>query len=193
MSATLWAGTNSGNIYVFTIAIPPSDKRKESSITVQLGKEIRLKHAAPVLSITVLDGQSKPFPPPLAVKKELASAPDTSAAHKVLICSEEQFKVSYFYCHLHSVFVSFAGVSCKYNYVLMLYRYQVFSFVSWCGSIAPGVHSSPTEALHEAQAHCPGWQPCAQDWLWRVLLFFRQLLQRDLFHSGHQPGRCLRL
>lgn len=56
MSATLWAGTNSGTIYVFTIAIPPTDKRKELPITVQLGKEIHLKHAAPVLSVTILDG-----------------------------------------------------------------------------------------------------------------------------------------
>uniref|UniRef100_A0A6A7FXL5 Lethal(2) giant larvae protein homolog 1-like n=3 Tax=Hirondellea gigas TaxID=1518452 RepID=A0A6A7FXL5_9CRUS len=93
MSATLWAGTNSGAIYVFTIAIPPSDKRKEVPITVQLGKEIHLKHAAPVMCIAILDGKARPFPPPLAVKKELAPAPDTSAPHKVLICSEEQLKV----------------------------------------------------------------------------------------------------
>ncbi|XP_018014313.1 lethal(2) giant larvae protein homolog 1 isoform X2 [Hyalella azteca] len=93
MSATLWAGTNSGAIFVFTIAIPPSEKRKELPVTVQLGKEIHLKHAAPVLSVTILDGQSRPFPPPLAVKKELVKGPDTSAPHKVLICSEEQFKV----------------------------------------------------------------------------------------------------
>lgn len=54
---------------------------------------ISAQHAAPVLSVMILDGRSRPFPPPLAVKKELAPAPDTSAPHKVLICSEEQFKV----------------------------------------------------------------------------------------------------
>ena len=68
-----------------------------------LAKEIRLKHKAPVLSIVVLDGANQsighgsniPF---------IESRPSTSdlpfptnsenvLSHKVLICSEEQFKV----------------------------------------------------------------------------------------------------
>lgn len=93
MSATLWAGTNSGAIYVFTIAIPPSEKRAEVPLSVQLGKEIHLKHGAPVISICILDGASRPFPEPMAVKKEAAPHPNTSMPHRVLICSEEQFKV----------------------------------------------------------------------------------------------------
>ena len=93
MSATLWAGTNSGYIYVFTIAIPPSEKRATTPLTVQLGKEIHLKHGAPVINIMILDAASRPFPEPLAVKKEASPPPDTSGQHKVLICSEEQFKV----------------------------------------------------------------------------------------------------
>lgn len=93
MSATLWAGTNSGAIYVFTIAIPPSEKRGEVPLSVQLGKEIHLKHGAPVISICILDGASRPFPGPMAVKKEAAPHPNTNMPHRVLICSEEQFKV----------------------------------------------------------------------------------------------------
>lgn len=93
MSATLWAGTNSGSIFVFTVAIPPSDKRQEVALTVQLGKEIHLKHGAPVLGVWVLDGAGRPFPPPMAVKKDVASPPSTALPHRVLICSEEQFKV----------------------------------------------------------------------------------------------------
>lgn len=93
MSATLWAGTNSGSIFVFTIAIPPSDKRKEVPLTVQLGKEIHLKHGAPVLGVWVLDGSGLPLPVPMAVKKDAAPPPSTSLPHRVLICSEEQFKV----------------------------------------------------------------------------------------------------
>ena len=38
-------------------------------------------------------GSGKPFPRPLAVKKELEPQPDTTQPHKVLIVSEEQFKV----------------------------------------------------------------------------------------------------
>ncbi|KAK7072313.1 Lethal(2) giant larvae protein 1, partial [Halocaridina rubra] len=93
MSATLWAGTNSGAIFVFTVAIPPSDKRSEITLTVQLGKEIHLKHGAPVISICILDGASRPFPEPMAVKKEAAPAANPNQPHRVLICSEEQFKV----------------------------------------------------------------------------------------------------
>ncbi|XP_064105601.1 lethal(2) giant larvae protein homolog 1-like isoform X1 [Macrobrachium nipponense] len=93
MSATLWAGTNSGAIFVFTIAIPPSDKRSEITLTVQLGKEIHLKHGAPVISICILDGASRPFPEPMAVKKEAAAPHNSNQPHRVLICSEEQFKV----------------------------------------------------------------------------------------------------
>ncbi|XP_047485620.1 lethal(2) giant larvae protein homolog 1-like isoform X1 [Penaeus chinensis] len=93
MSATLWAGTNSGAIFVFTIAIPPSEKRNEIPLSVQIGKEIHLKHGAPVISICVLDGANRPFPEPMAVKKEAAPAPNPNMPHRVLICSEEQFKV----------------------------------------------------------------------------------------------------
>ncbi|KAG7153637.1 LLGL scribble cell polarity complex component 2-like [Homarus americanus] len=93
MSATLWAGTNSGAIFVFTISIPPSEKRGEVPLSVQLGKEIHLKHGAPVISVCILDGASRPFPEPMAVKKEAAPSPNSSLPHRVLICSEEQFKV----------------------------------------------------------------------------------------------------
>lgn len=93
MSATLWAGTNSGAIYIFTIAIPPSEKRLEVPLTVQLGKEIHLKHGAPVINIMILDGISAPFPDPMAVKRGAAPAPDNSGQHRVFITSEEQFKV----------------------------------------------------------------------------------------------------
>ncbi|KAB7500068.1 Lethal(2) giant larvae-like protein 2 [Armadillidium nasatum] len=93
MSATLWAGTNSGAVFIFTIAIPPSEKRLEVPLTVQLGKEIHLKHGAPVINTLILDGASIPFPNPMAVKRGASSAPDTSGPHRVLITSEEQFKV----------------------------------------------------------------------------------------------------
>lgn len=52
---TLWAGTNNGGVYAFTIAVPNTNKRKDESPTCQLAKEIQLKHRAPVIGITVLD------------------------------------------------------------------------------------------------------------------------------------------
>lgn len=83
-------------------------------LTVPLvAKEIRLKHKAPVLSIVVLDGSNQSIgqgssittmestpvtsssPAPTTATSESASpaSPVAAASHKVLICSEEQFKV----------------------------------------------------------------------------------------------------
>ena len=82
-SPTLWAGTNSGQVMVFLLTIPANEeeKRKEDKVTCILGKEIQLKHRAPVISIQVLDVRGFP----LTDCKE--------APHKVLIASEEQFKM----------------------------------------------------------------------------------------------------
>lgn len=100
-SATLWSGTNSSCVSVFILNVPPrpppqpptqnneanvdgGDVPPPKPITGQLAKEIQLKHRAPVIAISLfdqhgvpLDFQSKPGPGP----------------HKVLIASEEQFKV----------------------------------------------------------------------------------------------------
>ncbi|KAK6642514.1 hypothetical protein RUM43_004016 [Polyplax serrata] len=80
-SPTFWAGTNNGTVYAFTISMPPHQKRREADVRSQLGKEIQLKHRAPVLSVTVVDSNSLPL------------NKDSALPHRVLICSEEQFKV----------------------------------------------------------------------------------------------------
>jgi len=84
MSATLWAGTNTGQVLVFVLTITPSDKRNKDKVTAVLGKEIQLRHRAPVIDMTVLDmgglcidGGQSVYPPP----------------HRILITSEEQFKM----------------------------------------------------------------------------------------------------
>lgn len=41
---TLWAGTNNGTVYVFTIVVPSSSKRETDDVVCQLAKEIQLKH-----------------------------------------------------------------------------------------------------------------------------------------------------
>lgn len=87
-TATLWAGTNNGTVYVFTINVPGGNKRETDDVTCQLGKEIQLKHRAPVIAIAILDGSSKPLPEPLENRKA-----DYSQPHKVIIASEEQFKI----------------------------------------------------------------------------------------------------
>ncbi|XP_013142999.1 PREDICTED: lethal(2) giant larvae protein, partial [Papilio polytes] len=89
---TLWAGTNNGTVYAFTIHVPNTNKRKEEPVTCQLAKEIQLKHRAPVIGITVLDGASVPLPDPLEVERGVSALPE-AGTHRVLITSEEQFKV----------------------------------------------------------------------------------------------------
>lgn len=89
---TLWAGTNNGTVYAFTLHVPNTNKRKEDPVTCQLAKEIQLKHRAPVIGITVLDGASVPLPDPLEVERGVSPLPEPGT-HRVVITSEEQFKI----------------------------------------------------------------------------------------------------
>ncbi|XP_074094128.1 LLGL domain-containing protein l(2)gl isoform X1 [Cotesia typhae] len=90
---TLWAGTNNGTVYVFTLGIPASARRNEDDVNCTLGKEIQLKHRAPVIAITILDGSNVPLPEPFEVEKGVTTGPDMTAPHRVVIASEEQFKI----------------------------------------------------------------------------------------------------
>ena len=55
ISATLWAGTNSGQILIFLLNIPiGEEKRKTDKASAMLAKEIQLKHKAPVISVQVI-------------------------------------------------------------------------------------------------------------------------------------------
>ncbi|KAL1117405.1 hypothetical protein AAG570_004731 [Ranatra chinensis] len=85
MTPTLWAGTNNGTVYVFTIAIPGGTKRTEESVSCQLGKEIQLKHRAPVIGICLIDGACNSV--------DSSRTEDHPPPHRVLICSEEQIKL----------------------------------------------------------------------------------------------------
>ncbi|KAK6312620.1 hypothetical protein J4Q44_G00182840 [Coregonus suidteri] len=105
---TLWAGTNSGSVYAYALEVPGVGSGSgsgsgrgrggaggEGSVCVEavLGKEIQLMHRAPVVSICVLDGRGKPLPEPYQASLDLATAPDMTNPHSVLIASEEQLKV----------------------------------------------------------------------------------------------------
>ncbi|XP_077980343.1 lethal(2) giant larvae protein homolog 1-like [Glandiceps talaboti] len=90
---TFWAGTNAGIIYVYTLSIPGEEKRSEEDVTAELGKEIRLKHHAPVVAMSVVDHDGYPIPDPIDVKNERTKAPNMAGGHSIVICSEEQFKV----------------------------------------------------------------------------------------------------
>ncbi|CAF1916654.1 unnamed protein product [Rotaria magnacalcarata] len=109
---SLWAGTNGGHVYVYSIIGFESQTLNRTTITTDqtsscsLAKEIRLKHKAPVLSIIVLDGLNQSIGQgsniPLIDSKFLTTEipiqttpthSENVTSHKVLICSEEQFKI----------------------------------------------------------------------------------------------------
>ncbi|XP_050540876.1 lethal(2) giant larvae protein isoform X2 [Daktulosphaira vitifoliae] len=92
ITPTIWAGTNNGSVYIFTISIPPNDKRKERRVTSQLGKEIQLKHRAPVIGITVVDSENRSVTE-LLENYSSTKPLDICGPHKVIITSEEQFKI----------------------------------------------------------------------------------------------------
>ena len=114
---SLWIGTNSGHVYVYSIiGFEPQSSNGSAIATDQthacsLAKEIRLKHRAPVLSIVVLDGSYHSIGQgsniPLSSTPEVSTSESNSDhvnTHRVLICSEEQFKVrayssSFSTCH----------------------------------------------------------------------------------------------
>lgn len=58
---SLWAGTNAGHIFVCYLTIPEGEKRTEEEVQVEIGKEIKLKHKAPVVSMFVVDKEGTPL------------------------------------------------------------------------------------------------------------------------------------
>ncbi|XP_054707407.1 lethal(2) giant larvae protein homolog 1-like [Uloborus diversus] len=90
---TLWIGTSSGSIYIYTITMPASDCRTSDAVMCQLGKEIQLKHQASVLSIHVIDHRGYPLPDPINVQHQRTKPADLCGSHRVVVCTEEQIKI----------------------------------------------------------------------------------------------------
>uniref|UniRef100_A0A1B0FDF2 Lethal(2) giant larvae protein n=1 Tax=Glossina morsitans morsitans TaxID=37546 RepID=A0A1B0FDF2_GLOMM len=93
-SPTLWSGTNASTVSVFLLHLPLSqassgDKADVSNtprrISAQLAKEIQLKHRAPVVGIAVFDNTG--------CSVDQITSGNGVAPHRVLIASEEQFKI----------------------------------------------------------------------------------------------------
>jgi lethal(2) giant larvae protein len=100
LTNSLWVGTNTGVIYIYALQIPDKQHRFNQHINCILAKEMRLKHRAPVVHIQVIDQNCTPLPEHNTSSNTLSSH-DAMAAmhnndmnnHKIIICSEEQFKV----------------------------------------------------------------------------------------------------
>nr|DBA27904.1 TPA: hypothetical protein GDO54_008345 [Pyxicephalus adspersus] len=92
-SPSLWAGTNGGTVYAFSLRVPPVERRMEEAVSASQAKEIQLMHRAPVVGILILDGHSVPLPEPLEAAHDLSKSPDMQGSHQLLVVSEEQLKV----------------------------------------------------------------------------------------------------
>ncbi len=109
LTNSLWVGTNTGVIYIYALQIPDRINRLEGQIHCILAKEMRLKHRAPVVHIQVIDQKCRPIPDAHIFEQQMDQIGATSTlqhnehhvheshdpnlSHKVIICSEEQFKV----------------------------------------------------------------------------------------------------
>ena len=94
---SLWVGTNTGIIYIYALQLQQQNasvnsKRTNQAVNCLLAKEMRLKHRAPVVHIQVIDQNMQPLPESINNKKTNTEQPQQTN-HKVIICSEEQFKV----------------------------------------------------------------------------------------------------
>ncbi|XP_055338667.1 lethal(2) giant larvae protein homolog 1-like [Paramacrobiotus metropolitanus] len=87
-SPTFWVGTNSGGVLIYTLVLPLAENRREEEVHASLSKEIQLQHHAPVVHVAAIDAHGCPV-------NEKPSSKDSSieSSQKVVICSEEQFKI----------------------------------------------------------------------------------------------------
>ncbi|XP_037709326.1 lethal(2) giant larvae protein isoform X2 [Drosophila subpulchrella] len=99
-SPTLWSATNASTVSVFLLHLPPAQTAATTvpsasgnvppptprRISAQLAKEIQLKHRAPVVGISIFDQAGSPV-------DQLNAGENGSPPHRLLIASEEQFKV----------------------------------------------------------------------------------------------------
>ncbi|XP_039595549.1 LLGL scribble cell polarity complex component 2 isoform X1 [Polypterus senegalus] len=90
---SLWAGTNGGSVFAYSLRVPPAEKRTDNLVMAEPAKEIQLMHRAPVVGIVILDGHGVPLPEPLEVAHDLSRSPDMHGSHQLLVISEEQFKM----------------------------------------------------------------------------------------------------
>ena len=80
------------NLIVFTILLYlTAAKREVDAVNAQLAKEIQLKHRAPVVAINIIDSNSTS----LGDSMTSNVSADEALPHRVVISSEEQFKVTF--------------------------------------------------------------------------------------------------
>lgn len=96
----MWSATNSSTVSVFLLHLPPAPTAATTlppasgnatpqtprRVSAQLAKEIQLKHRAPVVAISIFDQTGCPV-------DQFNYGENGTPPHRVLIASEEQFKV----------------------------------------------------------------------------------------------------
>ncbi|KFD51148.1 hypothetical protein M513_07912, partial [Trichuris suis] len=87
LSPTLWVGTNAGVVFAYLLQVPDEDSHRiRADVSCILAKEIRLRHAAPVLSVYFIDvlGSSH--------STDRNDHSGVLESQRIVVCSEEQLK-----------------------------------------------------------------------------------------------------
>lgn len=88
---SLWVGTVSGDVFIFQLSVPESEKRNDEDVKCILAKEIHLKHGAPVVETFVIDRNSRLV---TDTKKQTETEVSTpSGGHRVVVCTQQQVKI----------------------------------------------------------------------------------------------------
>ena len=64
-----------------------------ASVPLRAGKVVRLKHGAPVMSLSVVDRAGYVLPAPLETEHQRARPADMTGEHQLIVCSQQQLKV----------------------------------------------------------------------------------------------------
>jgi len=90
---TMWLGTSSGHVYAYSLTIPRSDRRNLDPVVCIIGKALRLKHGAPIISLSIMDRASQFLPAPLETQHQRTRPADMTGGHRLIVCSQQQMKL----------------------------------------------------------------------------------------------------
>lgn len=152
------------DIILFFVCLFKGDRRKTEAASAQLAKEIQLKHRAPVVSMNVIDSNCASLGDVLG-DSGTTTAP-APGPHRVVISSEEQFKVS-------------ALIARREPFYLGFYFRRLFSGVYFAESST--VRQVPVDGQHRLPGQTDGCHP--------IHFQIRCQLQGKLLGLPVEPGR----
>jgi len=91
---SVFAATMGSVVIRYSLTLPrPNDRLVEVNRAFIAGKDYALVHAAPIVSIYILDHIGVPIPDPYEMGHHMVPAPDMHHPHYAVICTQEQVKI----------------------------------------------------------------------------------------------------